>query len=161
MIKLYRKPLVVWQYSWSRPTSLDKVLPQTATLSSVFTIGLKNVWKLSGTSASWLRISVMLCAVGYEFGSKSIMWMSLPPPKKVMFLVRSVCLFVCLSIGLLASLWTDFDKFFGGVGHGSRTEWYNFGGDLDHASDPGVQSLKSRSSGSAEVCALWVLLVAY
>ena len=30
---------------------------------------------------------------------------SLPPPKKeVMFLVRSVCLFVCLSVGLLANL---------------------------------------------------------
>jgi len=29
----------------------------------------------------------------------------LPPPKKeVMFLVRSVCLFVCLSVGLLANL---------------------------------------------------------
>jgi len=50
-------------------------------------------------------------------------------------------------------------KFFGGVGHGSRTKWYNFGGDPDHASDSGVQSPKSGSSGSAEVCALWVLLV--
>ena len=29
-----------------------------------------------------------------------------------MFLVRSVCLFVCLSVGLLANLWTDFDKIF-------------------------------------------------
>ena len=28
------------------------------------------------------------------------------------------------------------------------------GGDPDHASDPGVQSPKSGSSGSAEVCAL-------
>ena len=36
----------------------------------------------------------------------------LPPPKEVMFLVRSVCLFVCLSVGLLANLWTDFDKIF-------------------------------------------------
>jgi len=27
-----------------------------------------------------------------------------PPKKKVMFLVRSVCLFVCLSVGLLANL---------------------------------------------------------
>ena len=31
---------------------------------------------------------------------------------------------------------------------------YNFGGDPDHASDPGVQSPKSGSSGSAKVCAL-------
>jgi len=37
----------------------------------------------------------------------------LPPPKKeVMFLVRSVCLSVCLSVGLLANLWTDFDEIF-------------------------------------------------
>jgi len=66
-----------------------------------------------------------------------------------------VCLSVCLSVGLLANLWTDFDEIFGGVGHGSRTKWYNFGGDPDHASDPGVQSPKSGSSGSAEVCAVW------
>ena len=50
-------------------------------------------------------------------------------------------------------------KFYVGVaGHGSRTKCYNFGGDPDHASDPGVQSPKSGSSGlpcSAEVCALW------
>jgi len=37
----------------------------------------------------------------------------LPPPKKeVMFLVRSVCLSVCLSVGLLANLWMDFDEIF-------------------------------------------------
>jgi len=75
-----------------------------------------------------------------------------------MFSVWSVCLSVCLSVGLLANLWTDFDEIFGGVEHGSRTKWYNFGGDPDHASDPGVQSPKSGSSGSAEVCALWVQL---
>jgi len=50
-------------------------------------------------------------------------------------------------------------KFFGGVGHDSRTKWYNFGGDPDHTSDPGVQSPKSGSSGSAEVCAVWAYLV--
>ena len=74
----------------------------------------------------------------------------------------SVSLFVCLSVGLLANLWMDFDEIFVGVGHGSRTKWYNFGGDPDHASDSGVQSPKSGFSGlpcSAEVCALWVLLV--
>ena len=71
----------------------------------------------------------------------------------------SVCLFVCLSVGLLANLWTDFDEIFVGLGHGSRTKWYNVGGDPGHASDPGVQSPKSGSSGSVEVCALWVLLV--
>ena len=31
-------------------------------------------------------------------------------------------------------------KFFVGVGHGSRTKWYIFGGDPDHASDPGVRN---------------------
>ena len=87
-----------------------------------------------------------------------IIIMSLPPPKKeVMFLVRSVCLSVCLSV--CASDYSQtceriLTKFFGGVGHGSRTKWYNFGSNPDHASDPGVQSLKSGSSGSAEVCGL-------
>ena len=87
-----------------------------------------------------------------------------------MFLVRSVCLSVCLSVGLSVCP-SDYSqtceqiltKFSVGVGHGSRTKWYNFGGDPDHASDPGVQSLKSGSSGlpcSAEVCSLWVHLVA-
>jgi len=37
--------------------------------------------------------------------SPSLFSLSLPLPKKeVMFLVRSVCLFVCLSVGLLANL---------------------------------------------------------
>jgi len=71
-------------------------------------------------------------------------------------------LFVCLSVSPSDYLQTCeriLTKFFGGVGHGSRTKWYNFGGDPNHASDPGVQSPKSGSSGSAEVYALWVLLV--
>ena len=85
----------------------------------------------------------------------------LPPPKKeVVFLVRSVCLSVCPS-DYSQTCERILTKFFGGVGHGSRTKWYNFGGDPDHASDPGVQSPKSESSGSVEVCALWVLLVGY
>jgi len=81
-----------------------------------------------------------------------------------------VCLSVCLSVSLSVCLSVCpsdysqtceriFTKFFGEVGHGSRTKWYNFGTDPDHASDLGVQSPKSGSSGSAEVCALWVLLV--
>jgi len=77
----------------------------------------------------------------------------LPPPKKeVMFSVRSVCLSVCPS-DYSQTCEQILTKFFGGVGHGSRTKWYNFGGDPDHASDPGVQS---PNSGSAEVCSLWV-----
>jgi len=83
---------------------------------------------------------------------------SLPPPKKeVMFLVRSVCLSLCLSVcpsDYSQNCERILTKFFGGVGHGSRTKRYNFGGDPDHASDLGVQSPKSGSSGSAEVCAL-------
>jgi len=83
----------------------------------------------------------------------------LPPPKKeVMFLVRSVCLLsVCLSVrpsDYSQTCERILTKFFGGIGHGSRTKWYNFGGDPDNASDPGVQCPKSGSSGSAEVCAL-------
>jgi len=70
-----------------------------------------------------------------------------------------VCLFVWLSVGLLANLWTDFDEIFWRSRHGSRTKWYNFGGDPDHASDLGVQSPKSVSSRSAEVCAVWAYLV--
>jgi len=79
-----------------------------------------------------------------------------------MFLVRSVCLSVCLSVcpsGYSQTCERILMKFFGAVGHGLRTKWYNFCGDPDHASDPGVQSPKSGSSWSAEVCALWVLLV--
>ena len=97
------------------------------------------------------------------------MWYLLPLPKKeVMFLVWSVCLFVCLFVCLSVCLSVCpitrklvriLTKFFGGVGHGSRPKWYNFGGDPDHASDPGVQSPKSGSSGSAEVCTLWAYLV--
>ena len=83
----------------------------------------------------------------------------LPPPKKeVMFSVWSVCLSVCPS-DYSQTCERILTKCFGGVGHGSRTKWYNFGGDPDHASDPGVQSPKSRSSGSAEVCAVWAYLV--
>ena len=46
----------------------------------------------------------------------------LPPPKKeVMFLVRSVCLSVCLS-DYSQTCERILTKFFGGVGHGSRTK---------------------------------------
>ena len=74
-----------------------------------------------------------------------------------MFSVRSVCLSVCLSVcpsDYSQTCERILTNFFGGVGHGSRTKCYNFGGDPDHASDPGVQSPKSGSSGSAEVCAV-------
>jgi len=80
------------------------------------------------------------------------------PKKEVMFLVRSVCLSVC-PLDYSQTCERIFTKFFGGVGHGSRTKWYNFGGDPDHTSDPGVQSPKSGSSASVEVCALWAYLV--
>ena len=85
---------------------------------------------------------------------------SLPLPKKeAMFLVRFVCLFVCLSVRritrkLVNGFWRNFWR-----GRAWLKDQYNFGGDPDHALDPGVQSPKSGSSRSAEVCALWVLLV--
>jgi len=74
-----------------------------------------------------------------------------------LFVCLSVCLSVCPS-DYSQTCERILTKFFVGIGHGSKTKWYNFGGDLDHASDPGVQSPKSGSSGlpcSAEVCALW------
>jgi len=80
------------------------------------------------------------------------------------YVFGAFCLSVCLSVGLLANLWTDFDEIFCRGRAWSSTKWYNIGGDLDHASDPGVQSPKSGSfvllsncvmPCSAEVCALW------
>ena len=62
------------------------------------------------------------------------------------YVFGSVCLSVCPS-DYSQTCERILTKFFIGVGHGSRTKWYNFGGDLDHASDPGVQSPKSGSSG--------------
>ena len=56
----------------------------------------------------------------------------------------SVCLFVCLSVGLLANLWTDFDEIFWRGTAWLKDKWYNFGGDPDHASDPGVQKSEIR-----------------
>jgi len=76
------------------------------------------------------------------------------------YVFGSVCFSVCPS-DYSQTCERILKKFFEGVGHGSRTKWYNFGGDPDHASTPGIQSPKSRSFGSAEVCALWVLLVCF
>jgi len=74
----------------------------------------------------------------------NLVW--LHPPKEVMFLVRSVCLFVCLSDN-----WKRCEriltKFIGGVGHGPGTNEFNFGDDPDHCPDPGVQSPKSGFTG--------------
>ena len=81
------------------------------------------------------------------------------------YVFSSVCLSVCLSVcqsDYSQTCERILTKFFVGVGRGSRTKWYNFCGNPDHASDPGVQSPKSGSSGlpcSAEVCALWAYLV--
>ena len=70
---------MVWQYSWQRLTALKTFCLQTATLLSVLAIGLKNIWRLTGTSTScsWLSLSVILCVVVYDNRSKSIMAMSL------------------------------------------------------------------------------------
>ena len=70
---------LVWQYSWQRLTALIKFCLQTATLLSVLAIGLKNIWRLTGTSTScsWLSMPVILCVVGYDCRSKSIMAMAI------------------------------------------------------------------------------------
>ena len=108
----------------------------------------------------------VLCKMGWTNLIQSVMyqWSEIYYLRRRRRLCFWFGLFVCLSVGKLANLWTDFDEIFWRVGHGSRTKWYNFGGDPDHASDPGVQSPKSGSSVlltncvmpcSAEVCALW------
>ena len=74
------------------------------------------------------------------------------------YVFGSVCLSVCPS-DYSQTCERILTKFFGGVGHGSRTKWYKFGGDPDHGSDLGVQSPKSGSSKSAEVCSLSIFLV--
>jgi len=72
----------------------------------------------------------------------------LPPPKKVMFSLRSVsvCLSVCPSDNWKSCEWI-LTKFLGRVGHGPGTNEFNFGDDLDHSPDPGVRSLKSGFTG--------------
>ena len=102
-------------------------------------------------------------------------------------LLRSVCLSVCPSDN-----WKNCEgivtKFLGGVGHGPRTKWLNFGHESRSESPSGSRSPKSGFTGlskkylvdsdqncvaescknhsaillcwrSAEVCALWVLLI--
>jgi len=106
------------------------------------------LWILSGTTrVSWYHYATISTMIKRE-----ILLLS-PTKKEVMFLVRSVCLSVRrITRKLVNGFWWIFWR---GRAWLSRTKWYNFGGDLDHASDPGVQSPKSGSSGSVEVCALW------
>jgi len=104
-----------------------------------------------------------------------------------MILVQSVCLFVRPQDNW-KSCERILTKFPGRAVHGPGTKWLNFGVDPDHCQDPGVRSPKSGFTGlskkylvdsdqscianlhcknysailcwrSAEVCALWVLLV--
>ena len=70
----------------------------------------------------------------------------LPPPKEVMFLLRSHCLSVCLSDNW-KSRERILTKFRGGVGHGAGTNEFNFGDDPDNRPDPGVRSPKSAFTG--------------
>jgi len=106
-----------------------------------------------------------------------------------LFVHLFVCLFVCPSDNW-KSCERILTKFLREAGHGPGTKWLNFGDDPDHCPDPGVRSPKSGFTGlrkkylvdsdqscianlqwknhsaillcwrSAEVCALWVLLVA-
>jgi len=77
----------------------------------------------------------------------------LAPPKKVVFLVPSVCLSVCLSVcpsGNWKSCERILTKFLGGVAHGpgtTGTKEFNFGDDPDHCPDPWVRSPKSAFTG--------------
>jgi len=80
------------------------------------------------------------------------------------YVFTSVCLFVCPSDN-----WKSCEriliKLYGELGCGLETNWLHFGDDLRHPPDPGVRSRSRSGSGSgkncrsAEVCALWVLLV--
>jgi len=71
---------------------------------------------------------------------------SLPPPKEVMFLVRSVC----LSVGFGYN-WKSCEqiltKFLGVIGHDPETNEFNFGDDSNHRPDPRVRSPKSGFTG--------------
>ena len=121
--------------------------------------GILFVWKVETLiDAVYCRVTLATCRCILQLFSNNYLrrrrrlcfWFGL-------FVCLSACLSVCrITYKLVNGFWRNF---LDGVGHGSRTKWYNFGGDPDHASDPGVQSPKSGSSGSAEVCALWVLLV--
>jgi len=56
-----------------------------------------------------------------------------------MFLPVSVCLYVCLSTGLLKTLQTDFDENFWRSGTWpTRTNRLDFGGDMDYDPDAGI-----------------------
>jgi len=90
----------------------------------------------------WWRGSshIILGLLIFSFVFRIIFLNLLPPPKKeVMFLVRSVC----LSVGLLANLWTYFDEIFcrGRAWLKDQVIQFWFGGDPDHASDLGVRNL--------------------
>jgi len=63
-----------------------------------------------------------------------------------MFLVPSVCLFVCPSNNR-KSCERILTKFLGRVGHGPGTKEFNFGDDPDHRPDPGFRSPKSAFTG--------------
>jgi len=49
------------------------VIKFSPTLFYVLTIGLKNICRLAGTSASWVSMSVIVGVVGYYFGCRLIM----------------------------------------------------------------------------------------
>ena len=87
MIQLYGKPYLVWQHPWPRLTGFYEVLSPNGYFSSVFSIGLKNIWRLSGTSASWLGILIILCVEGYDFVSRSIVAMSLQMNFSAVFII--------------------------------------------------------------------------
>ena len=71
--------------------SLENVLPPNSnSLVCLGNTGLKNIWRLTGTSnsCSWLSLSVILCVVVYDNRSKSIMAMSLHMNLCALFMIR-------------------------------------------------------------------------
>ena len=111
---------------WSLPNDVGwacRVIPDFTSFISSHLISSETSWnglqdsapclvqaslddKLLQLHLFWLFSESPWMQINYAFS-----FTLLPPPKKeVMFLVRSVCLFVRLSVGLLANLWTDFDE---------------------------------------------------
>jgi len=88
---------------------------------------LKHYWKYETNchkmrSRSWSPAFASICMFASTLAADTVnihciglpfnQWYLPLLKKEVMFLVRSVCLFVCLSVGLLVNLWTDYDEIF-------------------------------------------------
>ena len=152
-------------YHWSHLISSDFI---SSELSAPWVVAATENWVASRRMAQFAVMS-LICPVTrrYQWQNRwvNIRLKLITSAEEGGYVFSSACLSVCLSVcpsDYSQTCERILTKFSVGVGHGSRTKWYNFGGDPDHASDPGVQRPKSGSSGlpcSAEVCSLWVHLV--